>query len=101
MPLQLLTAEEKVSELVMVLEDKEREIEMVKEQWEQQLQEKIDSIVQKEVAKSVGGGGGGGDRMTMQQVQYMDKQLKVADEKNEALKRLIQQKDLEIERQMQ
>lgn len=104
LPLQLLTAEEKVEELQSVVEHREQEIEDIKRQLESsigqdKLKEKIETIVQREVETRV-------KQQTSkntqnQQLQFIEKKLKLAEDKNEALKNLITSKDEELDQSIQ
>ena len=80
----------------------------------EQLKERVEQIVQKEVEERVrtihqvmqqqqmsDSGSSATTNQLAQQMQYMEKKLKIADEKNEALKNLLSGKDEEIERALQ
>ena len=119
-PLQLLTANEKIEELSSLIEHKDNEMETLRLQLQtsvkpEQLKERVEQIVQKEVEERVrtihqvmqqqqqmsDSGSSATTNQQAQQVQYMEKKLKIADEKNEALKNLLSGKDEEIERVLQ
>ena len=111
-PLQLLTADEKVEELTGVLGHKESQIEQLQVQLRQairpeQIKERVEQIVQREVEERVrhlSGDSGSSlaepkaGQAQQQQLQYVEKKLKISEEKNEALKNLLSSKDEEIER---
>ncbi len=102
-----------------MLEHKDNEMQEIKMQLQnsirpESLKERVEQIVQREVEERIkqwqlqnqGGdsGGsleGGSQQRTaslQQQAQYLEKKLKISDEKNDALKSLLQTKDEEIER---